>query len=680
MAQAWQPGFLYQPGAVVIPATTPPVSGLQPDNPSFESGDVDWLKTNWIIENQPGFGGTAWRARTQTGYALLESETFIPTSAGQQCGARAQVYGVPGSGDGDSRIWMELAFYDPSFGEVAGSTFRGARVKRKECSGSWRQITAQTAAPAGAAYFRVRLFNDNRGGRFWADAFQVTTVHVPLSEPIVYTAVQAMSGFSGAVEPAWPGVVGQTVVDNEVTWEALDGERVVWTASRVLVSGETEPDWPDPGNVPDNTILWQQDDRRVEGAPDAKIVALAVSKIFAGDDDIVPYSATVNPLDWESRDDAGYLPVGLQNYGSQPVAAMGLFEGNLVVFNSVGHQVWQVDEDPSSMALLSAKPVGSTFPKALQPVMNDLLFLSKQGVRSLGVAGASTNLEAGDVGKPIDILVQQKIRELAPTIPGTPGVIIPAIEAPFVIVPESDEIKFMGRSTGNQGITDSYVDAWDGYATTDLVIGVSGFLSVLSASITHDFSNATLVGPFPIARTTKASDAGTSTSQFGVYTGPGIYNGFQIYGNMTVAAMSYSTAGATQFWSGGSGGFSNGPSYYKFTLTFRNAFTGNTAGRRVFGNWSANPTVNDPASIILPGVTAPRNGSLLLYFIMSNAYRWQDAGLTWTIANQFNMAVGYKFVPAGPTGDIEMFPLDFSNNPMLANKARGFLLCIDLKW
>src|SRR5690606_3282256 len=108
---------------------------------------------------------------------------------------------------------------------------------------------------------------------------------------------------------------------------------------------------------------------------------IAASKVFCADDDIVRYSATVNPLDWSSSDDAGYLPTGLQNYGANPVEAMGLYRGNLVVFNAEAFQLWQVDEDPASMALLDALPMGSTQHHAMAPVSNDLFFLASQGVR-----------------------------------------------------------------------------------------------------------------------------------------------------------------------------------------------------------------------------------------------------------------------------------------------------------
>src|SRR5690606_32980118 len=60
---------------------------------------------------------------------------------------------------------------------------------------------------------------------------------------------------------------------------------------------------------------------------------------------------------------------------------------------------------PAGMALLDAIPIGCTFPKTMQPVGNDLAFLTEVGIRNMGTVGAAVNLQAGYFGKPIDELV-----------------------------------------------------------------------------------------------------------------------------------------------------------------------------------------------------------------------------------------------------------------------------------
>jgi hypothetical protein len=232
---------------------------------------------------------------------------------------------------------------------------------------------------------------------------------------LLFKATQADPGFSDSFEPTWPTVVGNTVVDNEVTWEGVPANRVQWQAFPILVSGSSEPTFPAAigAEVADNTISWVADTRRVEdpNCPNTKAVAITASKIFAGDGDIIAYSATINPLDWTTANDAGYIPFGLNTHGSQDVSALGLYRSNLVAFNSKGFQMWQVDEDPANFAILDAIAVGvpTSAVKSLQPVSNDLVFLTEVGIRSMGIAGASTNLQAGDFGKQIDPLVKAKL-------------------------------------------------------------------------------------------------------------------------------------------------------------------------------------------------------------------------------------------------------------------------------
>jgi hypothetical protein len=68
-----------------------------------------------------------------------------------------------------------------------------------------------------------------------------------------------------------------------------------------------------------------------------------------------------------------------------------------------------VDEDPANFAILDAIPVGNPYYKSASPVMSDLVFCTDEGIRSMGIAGGSTNLQAGFFGKQIDPLVKAAI-------------------------------------------------------------------------------------------------------------------------------------------------------------------------------------------------------------------------------------------------------------------------------
>jgi hypothetical protein len=229
--------------------------------------------------------------------------------------------------------------------------------------------------------------------------------------PTITITTTGNAGTSGSSEPTWPTSIGATVIDGTVVWETVSVDSVTWEASSVLTSGSSEPTWPlGTGDyVSDNNIAWETTPLRIEdeNCPHTKVVAIAASKVFAGDTDIVRFCATLNARDWSSEDDAGFLPTGLQQKSQVGVTAMGVYRGNLAVWSPSTFQVWQVDPDPAAMALLDAmEGIGSMSQQAVQPVSDDLFFHAALGVRTVSIAEGSNNLASGDVGVPIDILVQ----------------------------------------------------------------------------------------------------------------------------------------------------------------------------------------------------------------------------------------------------------------------------------
>jgi hypothetical protein len=420
MTAAWQPLTTYAPGDQVVRATVPLASAIAIVNPGFESGDSGWTKgTNWTImerNSNPVFEGT-WAARLQkTGSSITYSRIYSTTPAavvpGQTITASCMV-DQGGSDPGKAGAQVQLEWLDASSQSISISD--GTMVKNGGI-GNFKQSSVTATAPAGAAFVRIGAnAYQQQNNNLWVDGFQWNHVYRPPYLSFIYTAVQAGNGISAASEPVWPTEPDDTVVDGTVTWAVQYGSSVTWEAFPILESGLTEPDWPlEVGaSVVDGSIIWTAASRRVKDprCPNTAVVAIAASKIFCADDDIIAYSATVDPLDWSTVDDAGYLPFGLQTHGANPVLALGLYRGNLVAFNAAGFQMWQVDQDPQNMALLDAAPVGSTEPRAIKPLQNDLIFLNAVGVRNVGIAGASTNLQAGSTGEPVDALVGPKLRE-----------------------------------------------------------------------------------------------------------------------------------------------------------------------------------------------------------------------------------------------------------------------------
>lgn len=410
---AWQPSTLYPNGFIVRPtgATAPPLPVLT--NATFDSGSTGWTLLGTMAWSATGGLSTPGCVRALGGTGNVES-AFFAVLPGQSITASCQINtpnGSPGSG-GDCNI----NWFDASHAFISQS--QGGTVNRNGGT-NYRMSVVTASAPANAAYFKVVGDAHPDGGasaevRF--DNFAVSTSGGAVPQGLVYRATQTGVGTSANSEPAWPGVVGVPVTDGTVVWEGVIGTRITYEAHPILVSGATEPAWPQGvgTTVADGSILWTATTRQVTQAPNSNVVAITASKVFAADKDIIRYSATVNPLDWTTTDNAGYLPSGLNQNGSNDTAVLNVYRSSLVSFSSSTFQNWQVDPDPANMALLDAmEGIGSTWQQAAQPVAKDLFYLAALGVRTVGISGGSTNLVNGDAGMPIDPLVRAEIAALS---------------------------------------------------------------------------------------------------------------------------------------------------------------------------------------------------------------------------------------------------------------------------
>jgi hypothetical protein len=138
--------------------------------------------------------------------------------------------------------------------------------------------------------------------------------------------------------------------------------------------------------------------------PNTPQVTKISSKIWAvgTDGNTIRFSATNDPRDWTLTDDAGFLPVGLQQSGADVATALGFYTNRLVVFFSDSSQIWQVDVDPAKHAFIQAVDVGSIYPYSHANMSGDVFFFSPAGVRTITRQDVTTNLIDADVGSPID--------------------------------------------------------------------------------------------------------------------------------------------------------------------------------------------------------------------------------------------------------------------------------------
>lgn len=412
--QDWRAGTLYQPGAVVKPSTGQGAFINAIPNGDFEAGDDgNWVfNSPWAISSSGAYQGT--KCATFAGGAVNTKLTMVPHFAvtpGQSVTVTA--YLNPNNSGADLSMWLNLNWYNSSDTLLSTSENTAAPTRNP----GYKQVQLTAAAPAGAAFCRagIRAASGTSHSPGFADLVSWNLETPAAVSNFLFEAIQASAATSGSTEPSWPVVEGNTVIDGGVTWEAIGTSIVTWSAIPLMKSGSSEPTWPTTvgntvadGTVGDGAMTWTCADRRITDpkCPNTKYVAINSSKIFCGDEDIVAFSATTNPLDWSTANDAGFIPFGLNDFGSEPVRALGLYRSNLIISNSLGYQMWQTDEDPTNMARLDASPVGCIYMKSMQPVNNDLVFLSIVGQRSIGIAGASTNLQAGNFGKQVDPVVK----------------------------------------------------------------------------------------------------------------------------------------------------------------------------------------------------------------------------------------------------------------------------------
>lgn len=139
--------------------------------------------------------------------------------------------------------------------------------------------------------------------------------------------------------------------------------------------------------------------------PHSRRVEKILEKIYSRSGANVRFSKTGDPRDWTAANDAGSIAAGIQAAGSDEVRAIGEFKGDLAIFFTDSTQVWDVDSDPANNAIKStADNVGTLFSKAHATLAGDLIFLAKQGFRSVSLTSLTNNLQENDVGSAIDKL------------------------------------------------------------------------------------------------------------------------------------------------------------------------------------------------------------------------------------------------------------------------------------
>lgn len=425
----WAPGTTYAPGSVVQPSTNQGAFINAIPNGDFEAGnDGNWTfssSTVTISTLDPYQGTHALQLGSPTAGPVNLAGTM--TSYGTVTpGQSVTITGYlnPNCNAADASMTLNICWYNSS--DTLISTTKSALAGGV----GYRQVTVTGNAPASAAHARAQVQYNIFIGQTQVGLADLISWNLETPAAVsnfLYEAVQSAAAASGATEPTWPTSSGGTVVDGGVTWKAIGTSIITWEAIPIMLSGSSAPSFPttvglsvsDPSTYADkngvsiNTSMsWLAISRQIldTNCPNTLPVCIGASHVFAGNVDITSYSAAVNPTDWTTTSNAGYLPTGLNIYGDNPVAVLALYRSNLMVFNASGYQMWQIDPDPQNMALLDAQPIGSVWTQAAQSVANNLLLLTEVGVRDISTVGATANMQMGSLGQPVDSLVTKQLR------------------------------------------------------------------------------------------------------------------------------------------------------------------------------------------------------------------------------------------------------------------------------
>jgi hypothetical protein len=138
--------------------------------------------------------------------------------------------------------------------------------------------------------------------------------------------------------------------------------------------------------------------------PKTGLMVTAGSRVYAISDDgqNVRFCKVGDATDWTTPGDAGFLPVSQHFSGSQRAYGLGIYQDKLAVFGDQSVQLWNIDPDPTAMALDRVLGgIGTRHHKSIVSLNGDTLFLSETGVRSLTTPNNALFPTDVDLGLPV---------------------------------------------------------------------------------------------------------------------------------------------------------------------------------------------------------------------------------------------------------------------------------------
>ena len=140
-------------------------------------------------------------------------------------------------------------------------------------------------------------------------------------------------------------------------------------------------------------------------------------------------SCVGDPSDWNNTAGVYSDMTNLANHsrGSEELMAIAPYFQNLAIFGQDAIQIWFNDPDPSkSTRVQILNNTGTVAAKSVVEIGDsDVFYLSRSGIRSLKSRDSSNAAFVGDIGNPVDDLVQADINVNVDTTKGACGIVDP---------------------------------------------------------------------------------------------------------------------------------------------------------------------------------------------------------------------------------------------------------------
>jgi hypothetical protein len=214
---------------------------------------------------------------------------------------------------------------------------------------------------------------------YWAGSGNFTTIqsqHTDWAASTAYTAGQTVKATGGANATMYfVCTTGGTSAGSEPTWNTNDGDTTT-----------------------DNTVTWT-----TVIIPAGNEVHAAFGRLWAvsSDKTTIKYSALLDESKWDVTNGGGTIDMlTVWTGGGDEIVSITSFNDFIIIFGRNNITVYSAPDDPTNIALADTLAgIGCIARDSVVPIGPDLVFLSKQGIRSFQRTVEQTSMPMQDISK-----------------------------------------------------------------------------------------------------------------------------------------------------------------------------------------------------------------------------------------------------------------------------------------